>query len=182
MYCRVMERGGAGSALDSLVSHPGIAVAREYGIVPTYLRTAAVMGAVFAVSLYCALFLAPPERAQGEDTAVEVGAVAFARQSRAARSRAEAEEGSRSDQERTQRRRTQARALGMMLRKARLRKGVSQEQLALAAGITVYTYGGLERGHTPRGGEVNPTFDTVMRILHALDIDVELKPRYADRL
>nr|WP_091476921.1 helix-turn-helix transcriptional regulator [Microbacterium azadirachtae] len=69
-----------------------------------------------------------------------------------------------------------------MLRMARLEKGASQEQLALDAGITVYTYGGLERGHTPRGDEVNPTFDTVMRILHALDIEVEFKPRCADGL
>ena len=63
------------------------------------------------------------------------------------------------------RRRTQARAFGQVVRNARLRKGLSQERVAHDAGITVYTYGGIERGRSPRGGDVNPTFDTMLRIL-----------------
>ncbi|OZB80246.1 MAG: hypothetical protein B7X41_18230, partial [Microbacterium sp. 14-71-5] len=158
----------------------GTSIARRSRTGTRRVRAAALMRAFFSLALYCALSLIPLGTAQAEDASAEVGAVAFARQSRLPRRRADAEEGPLTDLELAHRRRAQARAFGAMLRKARLLKGVSQEQLALEAGITVYTYGGLERGHTPRGGEVNPTMDTVMRIIHALDIDIELKFRFAD--
>lgn len=177
-----MERGGAGSIVDDFVSRANVGIPDGSGLTPVYLRAVAVMGAIFALSLYCALFLTPSERTLGEDTTVQVGAVSQARRAAPARRRADSEGGASSDQERLLKRRAQARALGTMLRMARLVKGASQEQLALDAGIMVYTYGGLERGHTPRGDEVNPTFDTVMRILHALDIEVKFKPRCADGL
>ncbi len=33
----------------------------------------------------------------------------------------------------------------------------------------MYTYGSIERGHTPKGEEINPTLDTLLRIAVALD-------------
>lgn len=59
--------------------------------------------------------------------------------------------------------------LGIHLRRIRLQKGLSQERVAFDAGITVGTYGSIERGRHPRGDAVNPTLDTLFRIFEALD-------------
>lgn len=63
--------------------------------------------------------------------------------------------------------------LGERLRQIRERKGLSQEQVALDAGITVNTYGCIERGRMPRGAAINPTLDTLFRILEALETTAE---------
>ena len=60
--------------------------------------------------------------------------------------------------------------LGAGLRTIRTGRGLSQEQLAQAAGIAVLTYGNLERGRSPAGVE-NPTLDTLLRVFHALELD-----------
>lgn len=63
------------------------------------------------------------------------------------------------------------RDLAIAIREARQRKGLSQEDTADAAGISVYTYACVERGRGASGGPPNPTLDTVLRILWVLDLE-----------
>lgn len=60
------------------------------------------------------------------------------------------------------------------IRSARARLGISQEEVAELAGITVHTYGAMERGVAPSGSPVNPTLDTYLRVAWVLQIDAEL--------
>lgn len=55
--------------------------------------------------------------------------------------------------------------LGHWLRELRHRRGLSQEQVALRAGIAVFTYARIERGRSP-----NPTMRTSLKIVRALRI------------
>lgn len=59
-----------------------------------------------------------------------------------------------------------AKNLGNNIKKIRLEKGLSQEHLALRAGIHPAYLGRLERG------EKCPTLDTVFKICEALDVPV----------
>lgn len=61
--------------------------------------------------------------------------------------------------------------LGIRLRGLRVSRGLSQEQVAHDAGIAVQTYGCLERGTTPAGGFANPTLETILRVLHVLEVE-----------
>lgn len=61
--------------------------------------------------------------------------------------------------------------VGEDLRAHRLERGMTQEQVALRAGISVQTYSCLERGCSPSGGVANPTMATLIRILDALEIE-----------
>lgn len=70
------------------------------------------------------------------------------------------------------RRRRAIDALSNDLRIVRHAAGMTQEQVALAADISVHTYSSLERGQSPSGAEANPTIDTVLRILEALRIEI----------
>lgn len=58
--------------------------------------------------------------------------------------------------------------LGHWLRELRHRQGLSQEQVALKAGIAVFTYARIERGRSP-----NPTMRTSLNIVRALRIRPE---------
>lgn len=58
--------------------------------------------------------------------------------------------------------------LGRLLREVRLRRGLSQEAVALRAGLAVFTYARIERGRS-----ANPTLRTSLRILEVLDIRPE---------
>lgn len=69
-----------------------------------------------------------------------------------------------------QRRHEAALRLGATLRSLRLARNLSQEQLALDAGLSVDTYGSIERGRTPGGGDPNPRIDTLLRIFAALQV------------
>lgn len=62
--------------------------------------------------------------------------------------------------------------LARIIRSARLARGMSQEQVALDAGIALYTYSCLERGIATSGDAANPTLDTVLRVFGALDLDL----------
>jgi len=67
--------------------------------------------------------------------------------------------------------------LAKNLRAARLRKDLSQEEVAAAAQISVNTYARLERENV--GPLPNPTLHTVMRIFSVLDLraaDPSLEP------
>lgn len=60
--------------------------------------------------------------------------------------------------------------LGCRLRAARSAAALSQEEVAERAGITVKTYGELERGWSARGA-ANPRMDTLLRVYYALGIE-----------
>lgn len=61
-------------------------------------------------------------------------------------------------------------AMGMQIRAARLRLGLSQEQVAIRAGIALHTYRSLEQGRGMEGGAVKPKLDTLARVFEALGI------------
>lgn len=57
-------------------------------------------------------------------------------------------------------------ALAAALRRLRLGRGDTQEDLAHRAGLTVAAYARIERGHA------NPTWTTVRRVAKALDVSI----------
>ncbi len=61
--------------------------------------------------------------------------------------------------------------LVLQVRARRAELQLTQEQLAEVSGLNRRVVGQLERG------EISPRFDTVLRIAHALGLDVELHPR-----
>lgn len=58
--------------------------------------------------------------------------------------------------------------------RARLAKKLSQEHIAIAAGISCGTYKSLEKGITPSGALPNPTLSTLLRVLSALDLHLQI--------
>jgi transcriptional regulator with XRE-family HTH domain len=56
------------------------------------------------------------------------------------------------------------RALGARLQSERIRQGLTQERVYLAAGVDRRTLQAIE------GGQSNPTFETLLRLAHVLDI------------
>lgn len=67
--------------------------------------------------------------------------------------------------------------LAVRCREARARLGVSQEEVAVRAGVTVSTYGCIERGRSIMGNPVNPTMDTLVRVFVVLGIEASLHTR-----
>lgn len=63
-----------------------------------------------------------------------------------------------------------AQRLAILLRHFRQARGLSQERVAQEAGLALYTYSCLERATTPSGRVANPTLDTLIRVLHALEV------------
>jgi DNA-binding XRE family transcriptional regulator len=59
---------------------------------------------------------------------------------------------------------TLSRAFGVAVRRLRAERGVSQEQMALNAGIDRSYFGHIERG------EYSPTLETVERVAKAFDV------------
>lgn len=53
---------------------------------------------------------------------------------------------------------------------ARLNAGRSQEDVAIAAGISVQTYSRIEGGRSAPCGDVNPTLSTLLRVYQALEL------------
>ena len=66
-----------------------------------------------------------------------------------------------------------ARQLGLRLQRARIAKGLSQEALAHAAGISTYTYQKFEKGESRPGTPMNPRLRTLIALATALDMQVE---------
>ena len=66
-----------------------------------------------------------------------------------------------------------ARQLGLRLQRARIAKGLSQEALAHAAGISTYTYQKFEKGESRPGTPMNPRLRTLIALAAALDMRVE---------
>lgn len=55
-------------------------------------------------------------------------------------------------------------AIGDQIRAARLHANLTQEQVALRAGIRIATYGDVEQGHS------SPRLDTLIRIADAIGV------------
>jgi transcriptional regulator with XRE-family HTH domain len=67
-------------------------------------------------------------------------------------------------------------ALGEAIRQLRQKHGVTQEDLAHAAGITTGTLSLIERGHA------NPTWSTIDSLAQALDTSIGSIAKLADKL
>ena len=65
-----------------------------------------------------------------------------------------------------------ARELGVRLHRERVRRGLSQERLAVAAGITTFTYRKLEKGESNPGTPANPTLRTLVALAEVIDMPV----------
>ena len=65
-----------------------------------------------------------------------------------------------------------ARVLGVKLQRARLAKGLSQEAVAHAAGISTFTYQKFEKGESRPGTPMNPRLRTLFALAEALDVGV----------
>ena len=63
-----------------------------------------------------------------------------------------------------------ARALGLRLQRARLAKGMSQEAVAHAAGISTFTYQKFEKGESKPGTPMNPRLRTLLALAEALEV------------
>lgn len=72
------------------------------------------------------------------------------------------------------------RQVGLRLHEARIDAGLSQEQLAVRAGITRATYSQLEKGLTRPEVPANPTLYTLVSLGQVLGVNVhDLIPRDA---
>ncbi|MFT4259348.1 helix-turn-helix transcriptional regulator [Microbacterium sp.] len=72
------------------------------------------------------------------------------------------------------------RELGLALHRQRVAAGLSQEQLAAAAGITRATYAQLEKGLSRPDVAANPSLYTLVALSNVLHVEVtELIPRGA---
>lgn len=65
-----------------------------------------------------------------------------------------------------------ARALGVKLQRARLAKGMSQEAVAHAAGISTFTYQKFEKGESKPGTPMNPRLRTLLALADVLEVGV----------
>ncbi|MCR2818929.1 helix-turn-helix domain-containing protein [Microbacterium sp. zg.Y1090] len=63
-----------------------------------------------------------------------------------------------------------AERLGTELQRARLRSGLSQEQVAYRAGMSRYTYQKYEKGESRPGTAANPTLRSMLAIAQVLEI------------
>jgi transcriptional regulator with XRE-family HTH domain len=65
-----------------------------------------------------------------------------------------------------------ARAFGLRLYEARAAVGLSQENVAHSAGISVYTYQKLEHGLSNPGTPANPRLKTLVGLAKVLGVEV----------
>jgi transcriptional regulator with XRE-family HTH domain len=65
-----------------------------------------------------------------------------------------------------------ARTLGSHLHQARAEAGLTQEQVARAAGISTFTYQKLEKGESNPGTAANPRLQTLVALSLALGVEV----------
>lgn len=68
---------------------------------------------------------------------------------------------------------TFTRELGARIQRLRIERGLSQERLAYAAGITRFTYQKLEKGESTPGSPANPTLRTLMALAQQLDVTLD---------
>ena len=69
---------------------------------------------------------------------------------------------------------------GANLRRSRLDAGLTQEMVAVRAGISLFTYQKLEKGESNPGTPANPRLQTLLALSAVLDVSVqELVPDLA---
>ena len=66
-----------------------------------------------------------------------------------------------------------ARELGLRLQRLRHERGMTQERLAVAAGITAFTYRKLEKGESNPGTPANPRLRTLVALAAALNVELD---------
>jgi transcriptional regulator with XRE-family HTH domain len=66
-----------------------------------------------------------------------------------------------------------ARELGASIHRHRIAKGLTQEQVAYAAGLTRYTFQKFEKGESMPGTPANPGLHNIMAIAQVLDVTLE---------
>ncbi len=64
------------------------------------------------------------------------------------------------------------RELGLALGRARARRGLSQERVAAAAGLSAFTYRKLETGESNPGTPAHPRLRTLVALAEVLEIPV----------
>lgn len=70
------------------------------------------------------------------------------------------------------------RELGVALHRARTARGLSQEKVAYAAGISAFTYQKFEKGESRPGTPMNPRLTTLVALCSVLEVPlVELLPQ-----
>ena len=70
-----------------------------------------------------------------------------------------------------------ARELGLRLQRVRHEKGLSQERLSAAAGVSTFTYRKLEKGESNPGTPANPRLHTLVALAEVLELSLaELLP------
>ena len=62
---------------------------------------------------------------------------------------------------------------GHSLKRHRSARGLSQEQLAYAAGLSRYTYQKFERGESMPGSPANPSLRNVMALAQVLEVSLD---------
>lgn len=60
--------------------------------------------------------------------------------------------------------------MGILLHRARVDRGLSQEAVAFRAGLTRYTYQRYERGVSQSGQAANPTLRSLVALAQVLDV------------
>ncbi|RLP75632.1 XRE family transcriptional regulator [Mycetocola tolaasinivorans] len=66
-----------------------------------------------------------------------------------------------------------ANSLGASLRELRISRGLSQEEVAVAAGISRYTYQKFEKGESRPGTSANPSLQNVLALCQVLGVPIE---------
>lgn len=66
------------------------------------------------------------------------------------------------------------RAIGVRLQQLRAERGISQERLAHAAGISTFTYRKLEKGESNPGTPANPRLRTLVSLAEVLGVEAGL--------
>ncbi|MCD2499382.1 MULTISPECIES: helix-turn-helix domain-containing protein [Microbacterium] len=66
-----------------------------------------------------------------------------------------------------------ARELGASIHRLRIARGLTQEQVAYAAGLTRYTFQKFEKGESMPGTPANPALHNIMAIAQVLDVTLE---------
>jgi len=65
------------------------------------------------------------------------------------------------------------RELGINIQKLRIARGLSQEQVAYAAGLSRYTFQKFEKGESMPGTPANPSLRNIMAIAQALEVTLD---------
>lgn len=66
-----------------------------------------------------------------------------------------------------------ARNLGLSIQRHRLARGLSQEQVAYAAGLSRYTFQKFEKGESMPGAPANPSLHNIMAIAQVLQVGLD---------